>query len=387
MPSFPPPAAPPIQPGQFAFPTSGFVPGQPSPFGGQGQVSGLGPPMGGGGGGDAFNQVPTPDQWMSPEQEQGASEFLQGTFDQYQQAMDAANQANEDRYNQGLGLLSGMNAQQNQMLGGLGNLYGDRTNLYAQGADAVMNRYNDPFSFWASTSANVGRGYDALHGDVMGRTGLMGATEAENINQRFGQQAAQAEQDLISRGLGNTTIRPAVQRGIAYDQSRAQTGLAEDVANQLNQLDMGTRMPMLNWAGNASQFGAGLLGNTAQAAERAIGNIANLQGEGLQFGERANQAQQGIGQQTLNWIGNRTDQAPDYNTMAGLASQIAAGGVGWGNIPSLPAPTTSRPPQSPNLPYMPPQQQQQRPSNLTPTTRPTARPQAPAARQPWATIL
>jgi len=324
---------------------------------------------------------------MSPEQQQGARDFLEGTFDQFQLAQDAANAANEARYNQGLDLLSGLNNQQNQMLGGLGQLYGQRADQYAQGAESVMNRYNDPFSFWASTSANVGRGWDALNQDVMGRTGLMGQTEAENIRQRFGQQQAQAEQDLINRGLGNTTVRSAVNRGIAYDQSRAQTGLAEDVANQMNQLDIGTRMPMLQFGANASQFGAGLLGNTAQAAERAIGNIADLQGQGLQFGERANQAQQGIGQSTLGWIGSRNDTGPDYNTMAGLASQIASGGVGWGNIPSLPSPTTATRPQSPSLPYMPPQQQARPTSPLTPATRPMARPQAPARQQPWATIL
>ena len=370
----------------YARPTAGFIPGSPAPGLGQGTTTGLGPPMGMGGGAGMGGPV-TPDQMMSPEQQQAAQQFLQGTFDQFQGAQDAANAANEARYQQGLDLLSGLNAQQNQMLGGLGGLYGQRTNQYAQGAEAAMNRYNDPFSFWASTSANVGRGYDALNQDVMNRTGLMGATEAENIRQRFGQQQAQAEQDLINRGLGNTTIRPAVQRGINYDQSRAQTGLAEDVANQMNQLDIGTRMPLLQFGAQSSQFGAGLLGNQAQAAERFIGNIANLQGEGLQFGERANQAQQGIGQTTLGWLGSRNDTGPDYNTMAGLASQIAAGGVGWGNIPSLPAPSTPSQPQAPNLPYMPPTQQQRPPSSLTPTTRPQARPAAPSRQQPWATIL
>lgn len=370
----------------YARPTAGFVPGSPAPGLGQGTTTGLGPPMGMGGGAGMGGPV-APDQMMSPEQQQAAQQFLQGTFDQFQGAQDAANAANEARYQQGLDLLSGLNAQQNQMLGGLGGLYGQRTNQYAQGAEAAMNRYNDPFSFWTSTSANVGRGYDALNQDVMNRTGLMGATEAENIRQRFGQQQAQAEQDLINRGLGNTTIRPAVQRGINYDQSRAQTGLAEDVANQMNQLDIGTRMPLLQFGAQSSQFGAGLLGNQAQAAERFIGNIANLQGEGLQFGERANQAQQGIGQTTLGWLGSRNDTGPDYNTMAGLASQIAAGGVGWGNIPSLPAPSTPSRPQAPNLPYMPPTQQQRPPSSLTPTTRPQARPAAPGRQQPWATIL
>lgn len=370
----------------YARPTAGFVPGSPAPGLGQGTTTGLGPPMGMGGGAGMGGPV-APDQMMSPEQQQAAQQFLQGTFDQFQGAQDAANAANEARYQQGLDLLSGLNAQQNQMLGGLGGLYGQRTNQYAQGAEAAMNRYNDPFSFWTSASANVGRGYDALNQDVMNRTGLMGATEAENIRQRFGQQQAQAEQDLINRGLGNTTIRPAVQRGINYDQSRAQTGLAEDVANQMNQLDIGTRMPLLQFGAQSSQFGAGLLGNQAQAAERFIGNIANLQGEGLQFGERANQAQQGIGQTTLGWLGSRNDTGPDYNTMAGLASQIAAGGVGWGNIPSLPAPSTPSQPQAPNLPYMPPTQQQRPPSSLTPTTRPQARPAAPSRQQPWATIL
>jgi hypothetical protein len=342
----------------------------------------MGGGLGGGGSGGYGSNVPTPANNISAADRDAAQAFLRDTINKFQAAQDSANAANTGRYNQQLDVLSGLNANQDRNLGALSGLYGNMTGQYAQGANNVMGQYNQAYNDWASNSANVGRGYDNLNSDLQSRNNLLGQTEATNIDERFARQQASADQDLINRGLGNTTVRSSVNRGIGYDQSRAQTALAQDVNAIRNQTDMSTRLPELSFGERANQFGAGLQTGNAAAQTGLIGNIANLQGQGLQFGERANQAQNQMGQNIVNTIGARVDQGPDYNTLAQLAQMVAAGGYGWGSVPGLPLPGTgvNAPPQAPNLPYYPGQPAQQNQQNQRPVP-------SQQTYQPYATVF
>lgn len=57
-----------------------------------------------------------------------------------------------------------------------------------------------------------------------------GATALADAERRATRELASADQNLTSRGLGNTTIRSAVRRGILEDQSRAEERVREQVA-------------------------------------------------------------------------------------------------------------------------------------------------------------
>ncbi len=61
---------------------------------------------------------------------------------------------------------------------------------------------------------------------------LKGVGESARLRatQQGEQLGALAEQDLISRGLGNTTVRTNVQRGVASDTERSQQGVDEMIA-------------------------------------------------------------------------------------------------------------------------------------------------------------
>lgn len=58
----------------------------------------------------------------------------------------------------------------------------------------------------------------------------VGQAASQRINQGAQQQLGQAEQDLISRGLGNTTVRESVKRGVEDDRQRAQGENDERIA-------------------------------------------------------------------------------------------------------------------------------------------------------------
>lgn len=326
------------QPGQpYA---GGYAGGLPGMGGGYGTAPNLGGPA------------------SDPAAAKAAQDFLKGTINEFQTAQDRANAANEQRYQQGLGVLSGLNSSQDQMLGGLANLYGQRNTDFGTGMSGVVGASQGLLDDWLRRSGLIGQGYDALNQRVMDRTGLMGYQQGQAINQAYDRQNAQAEQDLINRGLSNTTIRPTVQRGIEADRTRALTGLAEDVNNQFNQLDMGTTNPALQFGERSGQFASQLGQGTVGALQQGVTGLAGLQGDALQFGERANQARQNLGNNIVNWIGSRNDQGPDFNTLAQLALGVGASGAGYGSIPALPAGSgTGNTIPNPQVPYYNPSTQ------------------------------
>lgn len=67
-----------------------------------------------------------------------------------------------------------------------------------------------------------------------------GQAATQRLERESTARMGQAEQDLISRGLGNTTIRSAVQRGIQSDTDLAQQSIFEGVGQQKAGLRMET---------------------------------------------------------------------------------------------------------------------------------------------------
>ena len=298
------------------------------------QPGGSGPPIfpggqGGIGGGTGGLGVGLPAG--NPAAGAANTDFLKSVFGSFQNATDAANAANQQRYNQvlqGYGQLAG---QQANALGGLAGLYGNRTNDFASAASNILGGYGNRLNSAAGQLNTIGNSYNQLLNNQMSRLGLLGQTEATNLNQAFNQSGAQQQQGLVDRGLGNTTVTTALQRGNELDRQRALTNLAQNVAQQMNQTEMGAALPGLQFQQQATGTLADLSGQGLGAAGQFTGDIANLQGQALDFGNQANQQQMGLGQNQLNFIANRNDIAPDYNTLVNLANGIGMAGALQGN--------------------------------------------------------
>ena len=365
----------------------------------------------------------------------------------YQDAWQSARDANEDRYGQ---ILGGYNQLEDQAGGRLGGLLGGYAGMGSRlgglstqnlGAiNALMNQerggildragqrmgdVQDRFGEFGQQHQDlIGRGREQHLGGLgartsglltgrqgamdrmqqlhQGRTGGMmdilsgaGDTERARIGQQFDQaqkaQEAQAEQDLISRGLGNTTIRSSVMGGIGdrTEQGKADamnrlseqlrgeqlgafergtgTGLAQ-LGRDLEGISMagerltGDQMSALDRAnirreGADMQVGMAGLGQLSDA-QRAMGQMdfglgqqgmgglintlgANLSGQ-LNLGQSALNALergglnvQGIGQDMLNFMERRDDQYPDIGQLIELAT-----GAGPVSYTHLTLPTT-----------------------------------------------
>lgn len=96
--------------------------------------------------------------------------------------------------------------------------------------------------------------HDALMASVTGAQGKvdkylgqLGQTGETRIAENQAKAKGSTEQDLISRGLGNTTVRQTALRGVDRDAEVARQALGESIAQQ----KIGTTMGLTNMYGDA----------------------------------------------------------------------------------------------------------------------------------------
>ncbi len=130
-------------------------------------------------------------------------------------AQNAANQANNQRYGQGLGVLS---------------------QGYGQGAQYLQNA--------ADNTANIGK------------------TEQQQIDIAKQQGLGGVVQNTVSRGLNNTTIQDALKSGVNRTADLATTANNESIARQQNAV-------MEQQAAQANQGAQGIAGYIAQRSDKA----------------------------------------------------------------------------------------------------------------------
>lgn len=93
---------------------------------------------------------------------------------------------------------------------------------------ANLERYQNLLAGVENTRRQVSGIYDQALAGLEGAGTAARGRIAENMTRSLGM----ADQDLISRGLGNTTVRSNVQRGIRSDAERANQEVDERVAQQ-----------------------------------------------------------------------------------------------------------------------------------------------------------
>lgn len=128
---------------------------------------------------------------------------------------------------------------------------------------------------WGGLRGDVLGGYGNLFGQSQDLVNTFGVTQREQTRRAYEQARAKSDQDLISRGLGNTTVRAGAQQGLTESEQFANNALEE----QINREKLG----------NLSQFGMPLVGAASQLGQAQIGQHGQL-------GEQGLNAQQALGQ-------------------------------------------------------------------------------------------
>jgi hypothetical protein len=140
-----------------------------------------------------------------------------------------------------------------------------------------VQRYNDLLSSLNNLSSGVA-GQGGLYSQAMDQYNTLGQTDATRIAQGVQQQQAQAEQDLVSRGLGNTTIGENVAQQINLQGEQSLQAANEAIAKEKAGL-------LQNQAGAQTQ----IAGMNQQAIESLNQQAPNMQ----LYSEMIKQATQG----------------------------------------------------------------------------------------------
>lgn len=169
--------------------------------------------------------------------------------------------------------LAGLGGDPQQAMQQLGPLYAQQYQA-ALGMNTAMNQgvqtgYDTLRKDTDQVYGNIMTNLESRYGDVLGRIAGSNQSNITDINTHYGAQAGAASQQMVNRGLGNSTIQANLQRGIALDRARAQT----DSENKFAQLGAGFADRIWSDKTAAQQARAGLaaqLGTAQLGAQERI---------------------------------------------------------------------------------------------------------------------
>jgi hypothetical protein len=247
----------------------------------------------------------------------------------------------------------GANATLPHDLASLGTHY---ANAYNSALAVNSSNYTNILAGYQQTRAQqvaaqdaIAGGYTGLYNDVIGQLGQQGAGQRAMINRDYAAQLGRQSQQLIDRGLGNSTIQSSVERGLEFDRALAGNQLNEQVARQY--ADYASRLGLagLDYRDRANMQNTQLAGrqmdwmNSVMAPYPDAGVYAQLaQQYGMAEEAKRNREQMaaGGGRQTMP-AGMSGGLSGVYGTHfprgfsggeAGGAVQVGGGGGGYGNV-------------------------------------------------------
>lgn len=179
--------------------------------------------------------------------------------------------------------------------GGVGGLGASYNNAYNAALKFNQGNYNSILSGYQTALQNqvgseneIGRGYTDLSNRVLGDLHRAGTTQRQANADEYARVSGLMANQMIDRGLGNTTVQQSMQRGLEFDRSKANNALAESIGNMT----------------------AGYRSNLGQA--------------GLGFRERAMGMNSGLQQNQLNWMNSVNAPYPSASAYANMAQMYGA---------------------------------------------------------------
>lgn len=186
--------------------------------------------------------------------------------------------------------------------------WGSYNSAYGAAAATNQNLYSTAMGGYAQMIAQANaaqqqnqQGWGNLQRNVMNRLKGSNRANLQDIADQFTKLSGSFSQQMIDRGLGNTTVQQSMQRGVAADyakeRTRSQGAFAQLQANYL------------------SQIGS----NRLQAQQQGIGMMSGLQSD------------------QMHYLSSIQAPYPDPGMYAAMASQQGGGGM----MPGMPGPAPS----------------------------------------------
>lgn len=243
----------------------------------------------------------------------------------YQSAYNSALQQNQQTYQNVLGGYRDTIAQQRRetdpIVSGYGDLSKQVQGQYAGLQQSAAGLYT-PLATAAYNTLGGGalqNAYAQLYGGVMNQINSVGGAAGQAITDQYAAQRGQSNQNLVNAGLGNTTVRSAVDRGLTYDESKARVNLADQLAGTRASYMLQSQLPALSFwernmgaqADQLNRMAEYRSGQAAQLGSAAIGQGANLGLAGLGYRGNVQQDRNGLEQSYLNYAASPQIQYPD----------------------------------------------------------------------------
>lgn len=220
--------------------------------------------------------------------------------------------------------------------GDYASAYGAALNFNKANYEQILNGFKQTAAAQNAQQGIIQGGYNNLTQDVLGGIQGIDASQRQAINNQYAQAQGAASQQLINRGLGNSTVQQSVDRGLMANRDQANLTLtnatqglnaqyksqlgsqALGYANQANMQNSQLAQNQLQWMNsiNAGYPDAGAYAMLAQ--QKGFAN--KLGGVPPSFGGGSGAGGQGPGAPNMRPISGAT--APGY---------YGSGGYGGGN--------------------------------------------------------
>jgi hypothetical protein len=202
----------------------------------------------------------------------------------------------------GANALSGLGANPQDALAQLGPMYSQQYNAALNMNQALFNAgqsgYQNLRNQLDQQFSGIQQGYNDLYGNVQGMIQGSNASNIQDINTNYAAQAGQASSDMVSRGLGNSTVQQNMQRAINLDRARAIT----QSQNQFAQLGANYAAQIGGAGLAAQQQGAGIQASLGQAQMNALNQVNAGYPDASMYGQLA--AMYGAQQQRQQYLDN-----------------------------------------------------------------------------------
>lgn len=181
--------------------------------------------------------------------------------------------------------------------------YRNATNINQQLHENVQSGYAQMLRDFQAAQGGLQAGYRGLETRVLRRLRGSNRANIQDLSDKYTALSGQMSQQMIDRGLGNTTVQQSVQRGVAQDRAKEVTRSQGLYAQMMANAQMGI-------GGNAlSAMQAGIMGAS------------------------------GIQQGAINAMERVSAPYPDPGLYASLAAQLAQGRIPTGGLPGMPGPS------------------------------------------------
>lgn len=172
-----------------------------------------------------------------------------------------------------------------QIAAAYGGAYNNALAMNQSNYNNILSGYQQLVGNSSTAQSAISAGYGDLYNNVLGQISNSFGANAQQINTAANQQLSQGSQQLIDRGLGNTTVQQSLNRGVNTDLQRQLLGNTNAQAQMT-----GSYMSQLGTQQLQSQQQG--LNNTNQLAENQLGFMNSVQAQYPNAGLYASLAQQ-----------------------------------------------------------------------------------------------